>query len=147
MKFLLLDRILDLQPGQYITAHKALTRAEEYLDDHFPKLPIMPGVLMLEAMYQASAWLVRATDDFAHSMVVLHEVRNVKYNGLVEPGQLLEMRAEILKRNDDLTTLKTEGTLSRAALPADVLLSAADWCCEATTSPTKTHPNRNSIAT
>ena len=54
--FLLIDRIIDFQPGAKITAVKSLTMAEEYLADHFPNFPVMPGVLMLEAMTQAAAW-------------------------------------------------------------------------------------------
>ena len=73
MRFTLIDRIVDLSPGEKITAVKNLSLAEEYLADHFPGFPVMPGVLMLEAMTQASAWLIRASEDFAHSTVVLQE--------------------------------------------------------------------------
>lgn len=97
MRFTLIDRIVDLQPGARITAVKNLSLAEEYLADHFPGFPVLPGVLMLEAMTQAAAWLVRVTDDFAHSMVVLKEARNVKYNQFVEPGQTLTVTAEVLE--------------------------------------------------
>ncbi len=58
MKFLLVDRIESIQPGQRIVTTKALTLAEEYLADHFPAFPVMPGVLMLEALVQSAAWLV-----------------------------------------------------------------------------------------
>ena len=64
MRFTLIDRIVDFQPGVRITAVKSLTMAEEYLADHFPNFPVMPGVLMLEAMTQASAWLIRAERGF-----------------------------------------------------------------------------------
>jgi 3-hydroxyacyl-[acyl-carrier-protein] dehydratase len=89
MQFTLIDRIVELEPGVRITAVKSLTMAEEYLADHFPRFPVMPGVLMLEAMTQASAWLVRASEDFAHSIVVLKQASNVKYGQFVEPGQTL----------------------------------------------------------
>ena len=71
MRFTLIDRIASTSAGCPITAVKSLTMAEEYLADHFPNFPVMPGVLMLEAMTQAGAWLVRPSEDFAHSMVVL----------------------------------------------------------------------------
>ena len=73
MRFSLVDRITELSEGKHITAIKVLTLAEEYLADHFPRFPVMPGVMMLEAMYQASAWLIRKSEDFAHTMVVLRE--------------------------------------------------------------------------
>ncbi len=109
MRFSLIDRIVELEPGARITAVKNLSLAEEYLADHFPNYPVMPGVLMLEAMTQASAWLIRASEDFAHSMVLLKEARNVKYGNFVEPGDTLTVQAEILKVGEAETTLKTFG--------------------------------------
>jgi 3-hydroxyacyl-[acyl-carrier-protein] dehydratase len=95
MKFVLIDRISELVPGERIVAVKALSLAEEYLADHFPRFPVLPGVLMIEALVQASAWLVRATEDFAHSMLLLAEARNVTYKSFVSPGQLLELSVEL----------------------------------------------------
>jgi 3-hydroxyacyl-[acyl-carrier-protein] dehydratase len=111
MRFSLIDRIEHLEPGVKITALKALSMAEEYLADHFPGFPVMPGVLMLEAMTQAGAWLVRASEDFAHSMVVLKEAKGVKYGQFVEPGQTLRVTAEILNQTDRETVLKVRGTV------------------------------------
>jgi len=91
MKFVLVDRICELEPGRRILASKALTLAEEYLADHFPTFPVMPGVLMVEAMVQSAAWLVRATENFAHSMILLKEARNVTYKSFVTPGGSLEL--------------------------------------------------------
>ena len=115
MRFSLLDRIDQLEPGVRISAVKTLSMAEEYLADHFPGFPVMPGVLMLEAMTQAGAWLIRASEDFANTVVVLHEARNVKYGQFVEPGQTLRVTAEITKQTDRLTTLKARGTVAGAA--------------------------------
>lgn len=108
---MLIDRIVDLHPGTNITAVKTLTMAEEYLADHFPHFPVMPGVLMLEAMTQASAWLVRYSEDFAHSMVVLRQAANVKYGRFVEPGQTLTVSAEIVRQSETETKLKAKGTV------------------------------------
>lgn len=93
MKFLLVDRISELESGKRIVAHKALSLAEEYLSDHFPKFPVMPGVLMLEAMVQASAWVVRVELDFAVSLVLLKQARNVTYKSFVAPGQVLTIES------------------------------------------------------
>src|SRR3990170_8440710 len=112
MRFTLIDRIVELEAGVRITAVKSLTMAEEYLADHFPHFPVMPGVLMLEALTQAGAWLVRVSEDFAHSIVVLKQANNVKYAQFVEPGQTLAVTAEILKMGNGEATLKTYGTIS-----------------------------------
>ncbi|NLE38550.1 MAG: beta-hydroxyacyl-ACP dehydratase [Pirellulaceae bacterium] len=111
MRFILLDRITELYPGDRISAVKNLTMAEEYLGDHFPLFPVMPGVLMLEAMIEAGAWLIRATDDFAHGIVVLRKASNIKYGQFVQPGQTLEVSAEIVDRSDSETRIKARGTM------------------------------------
>ncbi len=127
MRFSLIDRIDLLEPGKRITAIKNLTMAEEYLADHFPQFPVMPGVLMVEAMAQAGAWLIRASEDFAHSMVVLKEVRGVKYGQFVEPGQTLEVSVEIVRQSDDETEVKARGMVAgRTTVNGRLVLSRYD---------------------
>ncbi|HWL94378.1 MAG TPA: beta-hydroxyacyl-ACP dehydratase [Phycisphaerae bacterium] len=109
MKFILLDRIVSIEPPTRIVASKSLSLAEEYLADHFPTFPVMPGVLMLEAMVQASAWLVRATQDFSRSMVVLEEAKNVNYKSFVSPGRSLKVTCEAIRIEDDSSEFKTVG--------------------------------------
>lgn len=112
MRFQLIDRVTHWEPGQSIRAVKNLAMAEEYLADHFPSAPVMPGVLMLEGLVQASAWLIRASEDFAHSIVTLKEARAIKYANFVEPGQTLEITAEIVAHDDHETKLKAQGTVA-----------------------------------
>ena len=127
MRFSLIDRIERLEPGASITAVKVLSMAEEYLADHFPGFPVMPGVLMLEAMTQAGAWLVRVTEDFAHSMVVLKEARSVKYGQFVEPGQTLQVIDEILSQTERETILKARGMVDgRTTVSARLVLERYD---------------------
>ena len=92
-------------------AVKSLTLAEEYLKDHFPRFPVMPGVLMLESMFQAGMWLVYVTGDFRYSSVVLHESRQVRFNDFVEPGAQLTVTAEWVKDEGSLVTLQTSGLI------------------------------------
>jgi len=123
MKFRQIDKILELNPGQSVRAVKHLTGKESYLQDHFPRFPVMPGVLMVEAMYQASAWLARVTEDFAHSMVTLKEARNVKFAHFVAPGETLEIRSTILNHDDTTTRLKVEGLVAgKKAVTARLVL-------------------------
>lgn len=109
MRFTLIDRILELVPGSKIVAIKNVSLAEEYLADHFPRFPVLPGVLMLEAMTQAGAWLVRASEDFAHSIVVLQEASNIKYANFLCPGQTLTVTAEVTAQDEQHTRLKVRG--------------------------------------
>ncbi len=88
MRFLLVDRILSLEPGESVTAIKNVSLAEEYLADHFPGYPVLPGVMMLECLVQAGAWLMRSTEDFRYSMILLKQAKALKYNTSSGPARL-----------------------------------------------------------
>ncbi|MEX0728724.1 MAG: 3-hydroxyacyl-ACP dehydratase FabZ family protein [Planctomycetaceae bacterium] len=112
MRFSLVDRILSLENGRSITAIKQLSAAEEYLADHFPGFPIMPGVLMLEAMTQASAWLMRSTTDFRFSTILLKQSRGVKFNNFITPGNTLKIVSHVMEWGDRYCTFKCSGTVN-----------------------------------
>lgn len=114
MRFCMIDRIAEVRPGIRLTAIKTLSAEEEYLKDHFPRFPVMPGVLMLEAMFQASMWLVRKSEDFAHSIVLLQEARNVKFADFVEPSEVLTVRAEVVRQDDRTTLLKAHASVEES---------------------------------
>jgi 3-hydroxyacyl-[acyl-carrier-protein] dehydratase len=109
MRFWLLDSIRSYEPDRQLTAVKNVALTEEYLADHFPEFPVLPGVFMLEAATQAGAWLVRLSEDFAHSIICLKEARNVKYADFVPPGATLEVTVSMIKKDERLVTLKIEG--------------------------------------
>jgi 3-hydroxyacyl-[acyl-carrier-protein] dehydratase len=111
MRFVLIDRILEVQRGESLLAVKNLSLAEEYLSDHFPGFPVMPGVLMLEALTQAGAWLIRDMEDFAHSVIVLKQARTIKYGSFVEPGRQLELRVNLVSHDARDTSLKAVGMI------------------------------------
>ena len=111
MRFCQLDRILTLEKGKSIEAVKCLSLSEEYLQDHFPRFPVMPGVLMVESMFQTSSFLVRASTEFQYSTVVLREANSLKFQGFVQPGDQLEIVAEIKSVNESLTKLKVSGSI------------------------------------
>jgi 3-hydroxyacyl-[acyl-carrier-protein] dehydratase len=109
MRFCLLDRICSLQPDAEITAVKNVSLAEEFLADHFPEFPVLPGVFMLEAATQAAVWLVRLSENYAHSIIVLQEARSVKFTDFVSPGHQLRISVEQLKREGPLVSFKFQG--------------------------------------
>lgn len=94
MKFGFVDSIIELTRGKRIVAIKAVSLAEEYLSDHFPTFPVLPGVLMLEALTEAAAWLVRDALDFLPSVVLLQRAKNVIYKDFVRPGTLLRVEVD-----------------------------------------------------
>src|SRR5437016_8460265 len=105
MRFNLLDRIVEVQSGKTLTAIKNLTLGEDYLRDHFPTFPVMPGVLMLETLVEAGAWLLRLTDDFQHSVVALREARNVKYGTFMDPGRQMTVGVDLVEQSQASATL------------------------------------------
>lgn len=109
MRFCQLDEILQLQPGQRIVAARRLSGSEDYLRDHFPRFAVMPGVLMLEALYQASTLLVRATEGYKSGLVLLRSAKNVKFADFVQPGQQLDIVSEIIKVDGNEYSLKATG--------------------------------------
>jgi 3-hydroxyacyl-[acyl-carrier-protein] dehydratase len=94
MKFVLIDRIVSLEKGRRLVAVKCVSLAEEYLADHFPTFPVLPGVLLLEGLVESASWLVRTSQDFACSMVLLEQARNVKYKSFLAPGSQIQYSVE-----------------------------------------------------
>ncbi|MHC4623904.1 MAG: hotdog family protein [Planctomycetota bacterium] len=94
MRFILVDKVVALELGKTIKAVKSVSLAEEYLADHFPTFPVLPGVLLLEGLIESASWLVRQTENFAHSMILLQQARNVKYRSFLAPGGQIEYAVE-----------------------------------------------------
>ena len=116
MRFWLLDQICSFEAGKQLTAVKTVSLAEEYLADHFPEFPVLPGVFMLEAATQAGAWLVRMSEDYAHSIVVLQEARAVKYADFVTPGHTLTIKVEQTGSDERFVKMKFQGEVEGRAV-------------------------------
>lgn len=109
MKFILIDKILKLQSNTEICAVKNVSLAEEYLGDHFPTFPVLPGVLLLEGLIEAASWLVRDAQNFSNSMVLLESARNVKYKSFAAPGMQIEYRVKAKAIEENVSSFIGEG--------------------------------------
>ncbi len=133
MHFCLIDRVLERTPvdsangqgppvGASIVTLKLISMAEEYLLDHFPGFPVLPGVLMVEAMVHAARELVRpahSVTEFQGPPLVLSRVRAVKYGAMMEPGTSLQVTVTFLGMNEDGSLeFKGEGIKLVPGLPA-----------------------------
>jgi 3-hydroxyacyl-[acyl-carrier-protein] dehydratase len=123
VKFNLIDKVEHLS-DERIVAVKYVSLAEEYLADHFPTFPVLPGVMMLEAVTQAAAWLMHHRTRFGRSIAVLKEARNVKYGSFVAPGNFLRVEVDFVKDTDAGASFKAAGTVNDAtALAARIELA------------------------
>ena len=97
----MIDRVIALESGTEIRTAKSVSMAEEYLADHFPIFPVLPGVLLLQGLIESASWLVREAENFAHSMILLEQARNVKYRSFLVPGSRIEytLQAKALEEN------------------------------------------------
>jgi 3-hydroxyacyl-[acyl-carrier-protein] dehydratase len=116
MKFILIDKIKELNSGQEIRAVKSVSLAEEYLADHFPAFPVLPGVLLLEGIIECASWLVREKLNFAKSMVLLNTARNVKYKSFAAPGMQIEYVVTAKNIDDDSSSFSGVGTCGDVAV-------------------------------
>ena len=93
--FLLLDEVLELEPGSHVVARKTVREDEWYLAGHFPGRPVMPGVLIVEAMAQAGAVAVLSEAENRGRMALFAGIDDVRFKRIVEPGDELELRCDL----------------------------------------------------
>jgi len=109
MRFILIDKVIELDMGRHIKAVKNVSLSEEYLADHFPTFPVLPGVLLLEGLIESASWLVRQTENFAHSMILLEQARNVKYKSFLAPGAQIEYTVEARMIEENVSSFSGVG--------------------------------------
>lgn len=108
--FLLVDRVVEIVPGQKLVAYKNVTINEPFFNGHFPGHPVMPGVLILEAMAQASAILAYKSEnmDPAQKVTYLMGVDGARFRKPVLPGDRLQLVIEVVRHKGVIW--KTKGT-------------------------------------
>ena len=107
--FLLVDRVVSIEPGKALRAYKNVSVNEPFFEGHFPGHPVMPGVLVLEALAQASAILAYRSTGFDPSQKVtyLMAIDGAKFRRPTVPGDRLELEVEVLRFKGSI--LKTRG--------------------------------------
>jgi len=107
--FLLVDRVVSIEPGKALRAYKNVSVNEPFFEGHFPGHPVMPGVLVLEALAQASAILAYRSTGFdpAQKVTYLMAIDGAKFRRPTVPGDRLELEVEVLRFKGSI--LKTRG--------------------------------------
>ncbi len=100
MRFVLVDRLVEIEPGRRARAEKRFVAGEELFVDHFPGLPVVPGVLLTEAMGQTGGWLLAVTLGDAR-WPLLTMVERAKFRRLVHPGEVIRLDAELRGSHGD----------------------------------------------
>jgi 3-hydroxyacyl-[acyl-carrier-protein] dehydratase len=110
--FLLIDRITECVPGQFVKGYKNVTINEDFFNGHFPGNPVMPGVLQIEAMAQLCSGLVMTMPEYKGKLALFAGIDNVRFKRMVRPGDRLEMSAEVLKIKGPVVKAKTKAKLT-----------------------------------
>lgn len=95
--FLLIDRVLEIEQGKKIVAIKNVTINEAFFQGHFPTEPVMPGVLIIEAMAQAGACSILSMEGYKGKTAYFGAINNAKFRDKVVPGDILRLEVQIVK--------------------------------------------------
>jgi 3-hydroxyacyl-[acyl-carrier-protein] dehydratase len=110
--FLLVDRVTDIKAGEWIEGYKNVSANEPFFNGHFPNLPIMPGVLQVEALAQMGGILLSTLPETAGKLAVFTGIEHVKFRRMVRPGDVLQLRAEITKFRNPIGKAKAIATVN-----------------------------------
>jgi len=111
MRYLLIDHITEYRPDELIRGIKNVAMSEDFLEFHFPKNPIMPGVMLLEALVQLSGWLQAVSSDFSSWLLVTKVIKSNFYSFAL-PGDQVELEVQrIHDENPDLNLYRGIGTV------------------------------------
>src|SRR5919199_5688179 len=117
--FLFLDEVLELEPGKRVVARKEVREDEWFFPGHFPGRPIMPGVIIVEAMAQAGAVAVLSEEENRGKIALFAGIDDCRFKRVVEPGDELELRCELERARGPIgrgkATARVDGALAARA--------------------------------
>ena len=121
--FLLIDRAEDYRPRESITGFKCVTMNEPFFPGHFPENPVMPGVLIMEAMAQTGAVLMSKSlkADVTNRTIMFMSVDNARFRSPVRPGMVLRMEVKVLRHRGDVYKFRGEARVEGK------LAAEAEW--------------------
>ena len=122
---LMIDRVLELEPGKRITAVKSVTMNEPYFQGHFPGQPVVPGVLLIEGMAQAGGvLLLHGVEDRSQKLLYFMSIERARFRRPVVPGDQLRYEVEILRMRSTICKLQGRATVDGELVAEAVCMSA-----------------------
>ena len=119
--FLLIDTIEELEPGKRAVGKKCVSYNEPYFGGHFPQEPVMPGVLILEALAQVGAVAILSCDEFKGKTAFFGGIKNAKFRQKVIPGDVLTLELEIIKQKGPIGVGSAKATVNgKTAVTAEL---------------------------
>lgn len=109
--FLLVDKVIELEPGKRVVGIKNVSANEPFFQGHFPEYPIMPGVLIVEALAQIAGIAVAVIEENKGKLGVFASIDGMKFKKQVLPGDVLTLEAEILSSKMGVTKAKVKATV------------------------------------
>jgi 3-hydroxyacyl-[acyl-carrier-protein] dehydratase len=125
--FLLIDRILEWERNEKIIALKNVTANEQFFVGHFPERPVMPGVLILEALAQAGAILAYKSNNWDPKATIFYlgSIDNTRFKRIVLPGDQLYLTVTVLKRRKTVWKFKGEARTEKGVLVCSTEVTSA----------------------
>lgn len=112
--FLLVDRIIDGEPGQWAKGIKCVSVNEPFFCGHFPQQHVMPGVLIIEALAQVGAVAILSKEEFKGKIALFGGIKHARFKRQVVPGDVLELHCELIQQRGPLGIGKATATVNGA---------------------------------
>ncbi len=124
--FVLVDRVTEIEPGELIRGHKMVSYNEPWCQGHFPGHPIMPGVLIIEALAQVGGILAYASEPFdaTSSLMYFLGIDKAKFRNTVTPGDRLDLEVQVIHHRSNVWKLKGEATVDGTLCASGELLAS-----------------------
>lgn len=122
--FLLIDRITECVPGKFVKGYKNVSANEEFFNGHFPGNPVMPGVLMIEALAQLSSGILMTLPEYKGKLALFAGIDGVRFKRMVIPGDRLDLYAEVVKIKGPICKAKCKASVDgKTVTEADLMFS------------------------